>query len=161
MPSRIRTRTIHAAIALTFTLILLVPAALAQNTNIHSKNDPKAVAAVEQLERELCVLLVRGDWDEYASHLAEDYVRVLPGRVQNKKEVIEEFRSSATKLTAKVPEKMQTRIYGDTAVVIIDLTTQIRGADGGIKESHGRATKVFVRQHGQWYLVQLTGNPQR
>jgi ketosteroid isomerase-like protein len=58
-----------------------------------------------------------------------------------------------------VPEKMQVRIYGDTAIAIIDLRTRDRAPDGTVMESRGRATKVFLRRDGAWYLAQLSAMP--
>jgi ketosteroid isomerase-like protein len=140
-------------------LFLTLARTLAQNTGVRAEDDPAAVVAVEKLEHELCDLIVRGEWQKYESNLADDYVRVLPGRVQNKAEALEEFRTSQMRTIAMIPEVMRTRIYGDTAVVIIDLSTRDRAPDGRVIEQRGRATKVFVRRNGRWYLAQLSGSP--
>jgi ketosteroid isomerase-like protein len=134
-------------------------ASAAQGSGVRADTDVAATGAVEKLEIELCGLLVRGEWQMYAANLTDDYVRVLPGKIQSKAEVLEEFRTSTEKTVAMTPEKMQTRIYGKTAVVIIDLLTRDRTPDGTITENRGRATKVFVRRNGRWYLAQLSGAP--
>jgi ketosteroid isomerase-like protein len=128
----------------------------AQISGIRADNDPTDVAAINELELLLCDLLVHGDWQRYATYLTDDYVRVLPGKIQSKAEVLDGMRVSPTKLISMIPEKVQVRIFGDTAIAIIDLATRHRAPDGTISESHGRPTKVFVRRNGRWYLAQLT-----
>lgn len=131
----------------------------AQNSGVKANDDPDAAKTVRELEQKLCDLLVRGDWDAYARNLTDDYVRVLPGNVQAKQEVLEEFRTSKTKTVAMLPEKMDVRVYGDTAIVIIELRTRNQTPDGRITESRGRPTKVFLRRNGMWYLAQLSAMP--
>lgn len=131
----------------------------AQTSGVKADNDPTDVETVKRLERKLCDLLVTGDWDSYARQLTDDYVRILPGKVQTKQEVLEEFRTSRTKTVAMVPEKIDVRVYGDTAIVIIDLRTRNQAPDGSVTESRGRPTKVFLRRNGVWYLAQLSGMP--
>jgi ketosteroid isomerase-like protein len=140
-------------------LLLPVGPAGAQATGFRADRAPAAEAAISALERQLCQLLVRGDWDAYARHLTDDYVRVLPGKVQTKAEVLREFRGSGDRMITMVPEKIRTRVYGDAAIVMIDLYTRNRSPTGAITESRGRGIKVFVRRHGQWYLAQLTAAP--
>ena len=86
-------------------------------------------------------------------------MRVLPGKVESKAEVLEDFRTSTSREIEMVPEKMQTRIYGETAVMIIDLHYRTRAPNGTITDNWGRATKIFVHRNGKWYLAQLTGSP--
>jgi ketosteroid isomerase-like protein len=104
-------------------------------------------------------LLVRGEWDSYAAHLTDDYVRITPGKMQDKKDVLKEFRVSNVKMISMVPEQMDVRIYGDTAVMIIQLRFREQGPDGKTTDKLGRPTKVFVRRNGRWYLAQLVGSP--
>ena len=126
---------------------------------MRADDDAQAIEAVKQVEVELCALLVKGEWDEYAQHLTDDYVRIIGGTLQTKQEVLNEFRTSSTKTIEMTPEKMDVRVYGDTAVVVIELRTRNRNADGSVQEGRGRPTKVFVRRNGRWYLAQLTGTP--
>ena len=135
--------------------------ASAQGSGVRADADAAAITAVEKLEIDLCGLLVGGEWQKYAANLTDDYVRVLPGKIQSKAEVLAEFRTSVEKTVAMIPEKIQTRIYGETAVVIIDLLTRDRKPNGTITENRDRATKVFVRRNGRWYLAQLSGSPSR
>ena len=54
---------------------------------------------------------------------------------------------------------MDVRIYGDTAVMIIQFRFREQASDGITTDKLGRPTEVFVRRHGQWYLAQLVGSP--
>lgn len=152
-----RSTTLTAATATLFAILAL--SASAQNSNVRADADPGAVESVKKFEIELCDLLVRGEWDSYASHLTDDYVRILPGKMQGKQDVLKEFRASNVKTISMVPEKMDVRIYGDTAVMIIQLRVREQAPDGKTTEKLGRPTKVFVRRNGHWYLAQLVGSP--
>jgi len=144
-------------IAITFA-VLALPAS-PQKSNVRADSNPQAVESVKKFELELCDLIVRGQWDIYASHVTDDYVRILPGKIQNKEEVLNEFRTSSTKTISMVPEKMDVRIYGDTAIVIIQLRYREQTAGKQTADLRGRATKVFLQRNGKWFLAQLTGLP--
>ena len=151
----------HKARAVVVVLMVTVGVldAAAQSSSIRADDNPSAVEAVRKLEVDLCGMLVRGEWDAYAANVTDDYVRILPGKVQTKQEVLDEFRTSKTKTILMTPEKVDVRVYGDTAVAIIHLRTRIQDGDGKITEQAGVPTKVFVRRNGRWYLAQLSGMP--
>jgi ketosteroid isomerase-like protein len=92
--------------------------------------DPAAVESVKKFEVELCDLPVRGPWDSYARHLTDDYVRVTPGKIEGKEDVLKGFRASNVQTISMVPEQMDVRIYGDTAVTIIQLRFREQAPDG-------------------------------
>jgi ketosteroid isomerase-like protein len=144
-----------AAILLAF----LALSASAQNSNVRADTNPAAVESVKKFEIELCDLLVRGEWDSYARRLTDDYIRIAPGKIERKENVLREFRAAKVKTISMVPEQMDLRIYGDTAVMIIQLRFREQAPDGKTTDKLGRPTKVFVRRHGQWYLAQLVGSP--
>jgi len=146
-------------VAIVITLAVLTLPISAQKSNIRADNNSEAVESVKKFELELCDLIVRGEWDTYASRVTDDYIRILPGRIQNKEEVLKEFRTSSTKTISMVPEKVDVRIYGDTAIVIIELRYRERTADEHVIDLRGRATKMFIRRNGRWFLAQLTGLP--
>lgn len=146
-------------VAIVTTLAVLTLPISAQKSNIRADNNSEAVESVKKFELELCDLIVRGEWDTYASRVTDDYIRILPGRIQNKEEVLKEFRTSSTKTISMVPEKVDVRIYGDTAIVIIELRYRERTADEHVIDLRGRATKMFIRRNGRWFLAQLTGLP--
>jgi len=69
----------------TAVLALLALPAPAQKSNIRADNNPDVVESVKKFELELCDLIVHGEWDAYASRLTDDYIRILPGKIQTKK----------------------------------------------------------------------------
>ena len=147
----------HMTIVATLAALAFPPPA--QKSNIHADDNPEVVESAKTFEVELCGLIVRGEWDAYASRLTDDYIRILPGKIQGKEEVLKEFRTSTTKSISMVPEQMDVRIYGDTVIMIIQLRYRDQTPDGPTAEQRGRATKVFVRRNGKWFLAQLTGLP--
>jgi hypothetical protein len=56
------------------------------------------------------------------------------------------------------PSEMQVRIYGDTAVMNFKLTTG-RMVNDELRKKVTRATKVFIRRNGRWYMVNNQGTP--
>ena len=82
-----RSTTITAATGALLTILAL--SAFGQNSNVRADAKPAAVESVKKFETELCELLVRGEWDSYAGHLTDDYVRIIPGKIQGKEEVLE------------------------------------------------------------------------
>ena len=147
----------YATIVITLGVVVLT--APAQKSDIRADNNPEAVESVRKFELELCDLIVRGEWDAYASHITDDYIRILPGKIQSKEEVLNEFRTSNTKTISMVPEQMDVRIYGDTAIMVIQLRSSEQTPDGRSIDHRGRPTKVFVRRNGKWFLAQLTSSP--
>lgn len=129
---------------------------LSQTSGVLADNPAPEIEKIRQLEIKLCGLIVHRQWNDYARHLTDDYVRIQAGSVQTKDEVLKEFRTSKTDTISMTPEKLDIRIYGDTAVVIIKLRTRTRAGDGKIAEQPGRGVKVFIRKDGNWYLAQLT-----
>jgi len=86
-----------------------------------------------------------------------DYVRILPGKSRAKKK----YRiSSARRIRRRFdgPAKMDIRIYGETAIAIIELRTRVQTPDGHTIDSRGRATKVFVGRDGKWFSRNLPVN---
>jgi ketosteroid isomerase-like protein len=146
-------------VAIATAIAVLAFPAPAQKSNVRADNKPEAVESVKKFELELCDLIVRGEWDAYASRLTDDYIRVLPGKIQSKEEVLNEFRTSNTKTISMVPEQMDVRIYGDTAIMIIQLRSRERTADGQTIDRRGRPAKLFIRRNGKWFLAQLNGSP--
>ncbi|HET9334016.1 MAG TPA: nuclear transport factor 2 family protein [Gemmatimonadota bacterium] len=134
-------------------LLLLVGSPLQAQPGIHADPDSAAMAEIEALEYQLIDLLERRDLDAYASHLAEDYVRVnAAGQVDSKESVLEGFRSGGGN-TRMVPSDLQVRMYGDTAILSFVLTME---RDGEIAR-RSRMVKVFVRRDGRWIMVHNQG----
>lgn len=135
--------------------LLLVGAPLRAQPGIHAVADSAAAAEIEALEYQLIDLLDRRDLDAYASHLAEDYVRVnVAGQVDSKESVLDRFRSDSGGNTwASIPSDMHVRVYGDTAILSFVLTMEREGEIA----RRSRVVKVFVRQGGRWIMVHNQG----
>jgi ketosteroid isomerase-like protein len=138
---------------------LLGLSAFAQKSDVRADNDPATTESVRNFERELCDLLVRGEWNAYAGHLTDDYLRIISGKIQAKEDVLNDFRTSKVKTISMVPEQMDVRVYGDTAVMLIHLRSREETPDGAIAEKVGHPTKIFIRRNNKWYLAQLIVSP--
>ncbi len=135
--------------------LLLMGSPLRAQPGIHAGADSAATAEIEALEFQLIDLLERRDLDAYASHLAEDYVRVnAAGQVDSKESVLDRFRSdSGGNAWTSIPSDMHVRIYGDTAILSFVLTME-RGVEIARRS---RLVKVFVRRDGRWIMVHNQG----
>ena len=132
---------------------LLVGSPLRAQSEVRADADSAAMSEVEALEYHLIDLLARRDLDAYASHLAEDYVRVnAAGRVDSREGVLAQFRSDSGSATS-IPSDLDARIYGDTAVLSFILTIE---RDGEIMR-RSRLVKVFVRRDHRWIMVHNQG----
>jgi ketosteroid isomerase-like protein len=135
-------------------VLVLAGTPLRAQTVVRADGDSAAMAQIEALEYQLIDLLERRDLDAYATHLAEDYVRVnAAGQVDSKESVLDAFRSGSGGNTRTIPSDMHVRIYGDTAILSFVLTID---RDGEI-ERRSRLVKVFVRQDGRWIMVHNQG----
>jgi ketosteroid isomerase-like protein len=45
------------------------------------------------------------------------------------------------------------QVYGDTAILTYNFAGLTRGADGKVKPTVGKSTRVYARQGGKWMLV--------
>ena len=144
-----------ARICLAIAFFLLASSPLRAQTAVRADGDSAAMAEIEALEYHLIDLLERRDLDAYASHLAEDYVRVnAAGRVDSKESALAQFRSgSDSRSWTSIPSELNVRIYGDTAVLSFVLTIERDGET--VRRS--RLVKVFVRRDGRWIMVHNQG----
>jgi ketosteroid isomerase-like protein len=137
-------------VVLTLSIVLY-----AQQPDVHSDANPVAEGEIKALELKMAELIVRGDWDEYAKHLASDYLHTREnGHVENKNEAIASLRGVKRKIIVMEmePEDHAIHIYGDTAVSSAELTVTVR--DSGQVTTHlTRETDIFVKRNGQWWLV--------
>src|SRR5260221_3605629 len=107
-------------------LLALSIALTAQQPGAHADANPVAEGEIKTLEFRLAGLIVRADWDEYAKHLASDYLHTRDnGRVQSKDEALASLRDVKRKIIVveMEPADLAIRIYGDTAVSNAAFTT--------------------------------------
>src|SRR5260370_2580972 len=114
----------------TITVLLALSLALtAQQPGMHADANPVAEGEIKALELKLAGLIVRGEWDEYARHLASDYLHTRDnGDVEGKDEAMASLRGVKRKIIVMEMEPADTeiRIYGDTAVSSAEFTTSVR-----------------------------------
>jgi ketosteroid isomerase-like protein len=117
--------------------------------------NPAAQEEIKKLEMDLAKLLVQADGGRYGSHLTEDYVRITTtGQVKHRAEVLSDLRSEKDKLLDVIPEELEVRIYGDTAVLTGHLSELTRSS-GRVTTVFSRFTSVFVKRNGAWFLANL------
>jgi hypothetical protein len=141
--------------AFTITMLLAWSIALtAQQPSAHADANPITEGEIKALEFKLAGLIVRGDWDEYAKHLASDYLHTRDnGQVESRDDAMASLRDVKRKIIVMEMEPdLAIRIYGDTAVSNAEFTTSVRES-GQIKTRRTRQTDVFVKRDGQWCLV--------
>jgi len=89
----------------------------AQQPGIQPDENPSAEAEIRALEVKLADLIVRADWDEYASYLAPDYQHTRDnGHVEGKGEALANLRDAKHKIIVMEiePADATIRIYGDS-----------------------------------------------
>jgi uncharacterized protein (TIGR02246 family) len=122
---------------------------------VHADANPTTEGEIKELELKLAELIIRGDWDEYAKHLASDYLHTRDnGHVESKDEALASLRDVKRKIIVMEMETagLAIRTYGDTAVSNAEFTITVRDS-GQVKSRRTRLTDVFVKRDGQWCLV--------
>lgn len=130
-------------------------AAFGQQPAMRADTNPAAESEVKALQLKLADLIVHADWDEYAKHLAPDYLHTsYSGRVEGKDEALATLRDPQRKIIVMElePQDQRVRIYGDAGVSSAEFTISVRES-GQIRSRRIRLTSVFVKRDGQWYQV--------
>jgi uncharacterized protein (TIGR02246 family) len=146
----------------TFAIAVLLAVSVtlaAQQPGVRADANPTAEGEIKALELRLAELIVRGDWDEYAKHLASDYLHIRDdGHVEGKDEARASLRDIKRKIIVMEmePADLAIRIYGDTAASSAEFTITVRES-GQVKSRRTRLTDVFVKRDGQWCLVAEQG----
>jgi ketosteroid isomerase-like protein len=132
---------------------------LAQEAGLKADNPSLSKAAVEKLELDIAKMLIAGNWDEYGSHLADEFVRTAShGELENKQQAWAEFRSGHNKLLDMIPEELQVVTYGDAAVVTSHVSILSR-QNGKVITTFSRFTDTFVQRDGRWYMIASQATP--
>jgi ketosteroid isomerase-like protein len=140
-------------------LLVLSIAIHAQQPGIHADTNASAETEIKTLELKLAEMIVRGEWDEYASNLSSDYLHTREnGHVENKDETLASLRGVQNNGKSKIivmemePADAAIRIYGDVVVASAEFTITIRDS-GQVKSRRTRLNDVFVKRDGRWWLV--------
>jgi uncharacterized protein (TIGR02246 family) len=136
-------------------LIALSASLAAQSPGAHADTNAATEAEIKSLELRFAELIVHGDWDEYAKHLASDYLHTRDnGHVEGKDEWMESLRDVKRKIIVMEmePADATIRVYGDTVVFNAEFTITVRDS-GQVKSRRTRQADVFVKRDGQWWVV--------
>jgi ketosteroid isomerase-like protein len=108
---------------------------------------------LKKLETDRAVAAVKGDVATLEKQTSDDYTFInLYGRMSDKSQMVNAFKTGQTKLTSNELSDMKVRVYGDTAV--ITGKADIKGTLGG-KDVAGQImfTRVYVKKGDQWQSV--------
>jgi ketosteroid isomerase-like protein len=113
----------------------------------------------ERLERELVAAIGKLDLTTYDRIVADDYVVIdATGKKITKAQVMASYRDGSRKYTNLEIYDVESRIYGDTAIVTAR-TKGMRREDGKDVVNDVRYMRVYVRRDGQWRAVSQMSTP--
>lgn len=111
------------------------------------------VAAITRLEADWDTAHVQGDAATLRRIFADDLVAVVPGmRPMTKADSLGMFTAGRMKFDRYESSDTQSRIYGDTAIVIGRIR-RTRTLEGKTVDDDWRFTKVYLRRPGGWQVV--------
>jgi len=111
------------------------------------------VAALARLEADWNSAHVRGDASSLARIFADDLVVAVPGmRLMNKADSLGMFTAGRMKFDRYESSETQSRVYGDTAIVIGRIR-RTRTMAGKTVDDDWRFTKVYLRRTDGWQVV--------
>ncbi|SRR5947207_2317511 len=143
-----RRTLVTAVLALTATSI-----ALGQKQSANRDQRSSVEQAIRQLDNERIQAQIGADAVALDRIYAEDFIGVGPsGTVRTKTQVISDFTSGALKFQSIATEKVQVRVYENTAVET-GLSTMVGQDKGKAVPRDTRFTRVWVKQRGHWRLV--------
>lgn len=109
--------------------------------------------ALRLLDRRWTDAEQRGDTDTLAAITTEDFVLVGPvGFVLTKPQWLDRYRSGDLVTTALDWHDTETRVYGDSAVVV-GVHSQKAAFQGNPVDGDFRSTHIAVRRDGEWLLA--------
>jgi ketosteroid isomerase-like protein len=112
-----------------------------------------------QLVKELNEAVVRADIAVLERVLHEDYVHSRPGGVvEDRAQYLENRKTRRVQFESLVPEEINVRVYGDTAIMTGRSTAKGKDQYGTMDEQR-RWTRVLVRRDGRWQFVHFQGTP--
>ena len=123
-----------------------------------SRGDPTGdERELTQLVRDLNEAVVKADVAVLERVLHEDYVHTRPsGVVEDRAQYLENRNARRVDFESLVPDDMEVRVYGDTAIVTGRST--VKGTDQyGKMDEQRRWTRVLVRRNAGWQFVHFQG----
>jgi len=110
---------------------------------------------LKKFEQDRAAATVKGDVATLEKQTSDDYTFInFSGKMVDKSQMIENFKSGRTKLTSNEVDDMKVRVYGNTAVMTgkADLAGTIEGKE---TKQEVMFTRVFVKKGGGWQTVAL------
>jgi ketosteroid isomerase-like protein len=118
---------------------------------------------LKKLETDRAAAAVKGDVATLEKQTSDDYTFInLYGRMSDKSQMVNAFKSGQTKLTSNDLSDVKVRVYGNTGVVTGK--ADVKGTLAG-KDTSGQVmfTRVYVKKGGSWQSVAfqqtLVSNP--
>ena len=137
-----------AVLALTATSI-----AMGQKQSARRDQRRSVEHTIRQLDNERIQAQIGADAVALDRIYADDFIGVGPsGTVRTKAQVISDFTSGDLKFQSISTDKVQVRVYGNTAVET-GLSTMSGQDRGKAVPRDTRFTRVWVKQQGRWRLV--------
>jgi len=111
-------------------------------------------AAVLQAERDGCVAYLRGDADNIAKFLTDDYALTnSKGEITKAADDIEDARSGRVHYDVFENYDMKVRVYGGHTAIVTGKTKVKGNAQGKPIDIIVQFTDTFVKQDGRWRLA--------
>ena len=111
-------------------------------------------AAVLQAERDGCVAYLRGEADQIANFLTDDYTLTnSKGEISTAADDIEDARSGRVHYDVFENYDMKVRIYGGHTAIVTGKTKVKGNAQGKPIDTIVEFTDTFVKQSGRWRLA--------
>ena len=111
-------------------------------------------AAVLQAERDGCVAYLRGDADNIAKFLTDDYALTnSKGEITTAADDIEDARSGRVHYDVFENYDMKVRVYGGHTAIVTGKTKVKGNAQGKPIDIIVQFTDTFVKQDGRWRLA--------
>jgi ketosteroid isomerase-like protein len=138
--------------------IRLIPTLLAFISSVSALGQEPA-REVEQLERDLVAAIGRGDLATYDRIVADDYVAFLAEVGESsKEEILASYRSGARRYTGLEIFDVDSRVFGDTAVVSAKTKGLRREGDQDVPNLV-RYIRVYARRERGWRAVAQMAAP--
>jgi ketosteroid isomerase-like protein len=108
---------------------------------------------IAQLTQDWAGAELQGDADFLSRNLADDFIGVGPfGFMLTKEQWVNRYASGDLHYDTFSLDEARVRVYDDAAVVV-GRQSQIGNHQGRPLPPGGRATLIWVREHGRWLLA--------
>jgi|SRR5580658_1522040 uncharacterized protein (TIGR02246 family) len=117
-------------------------------------NDPAAVEAIKQLEKDMGDAMVAGDIDKLNQIFADDWatIGITSGKMITKEKVLNDFKSGKDKLVSFENGPIDVQVFGDVAVAHAGVTEK-RIRDGKDESGENVYMDLLEKRAGKWVVV--------